>query len=109
MAVPGPPPILLLPLVLLLLLRWAAVPVASYALSPGRTPQHKILHLGESGGAGQGGRGRLVGARRSATARHVTHPDATVNLEAVVDMLDYLVWVLRGNVCVCVCMCPLCS
>ena len=40
----------------------------------------------------------------SRTARHVTHPDATVNLEAVVDMLDYLVWVLRGNVCVCVCV-----
>jgi hypothetical protein len=49
-----------------------------------------------------------VGARRSATARHVTHPDATVNLEAVVDMLDYLVWVLRGNVCMCVCVCVLC-
>lgn len=47
MAVPGPPPLLLLSLLLPLLLSKASLPAAAYTLTPGRQPQHKILHLGE--------------------------------------------------------------
>ncbi|XP_013862591.1 uncharacterized protein LOC106516669 [Austrofundulus limnaeus] len=42
-AVPGPP--LLLPLSLLLLLSMASPPAAAYTLNPELQPQHKILHL----------------------------------------------------------------
>lgn len=45
MAVPGPPP--LISLSLLLLLSKASPPAAAYMLTPGRQPQHKLLHLGE--------------------------------------------------------------
>lgn len=49
MAVPGPPLLLLLPLLLPLLLSKASLPAAAYTLTPGRQPQHKLLHLGEGG------------------------------------------------------------
>lgn len=45
MAAPGPPP--LVSLSLLLLLSKASPPAAAYTLTPGRQPQHKLLHLGE--------------------------------------------------------------
>lgn len=47
MAVPGPPPLTSLSLLLLLLLSKASPPAAAYTLTPGRQPQHKLLHLGE--------------------------------------------------------------
>lgn len=47
MAVPGPPPLLLLSLLLPLLLSKASLPAAAYTLSP-EQPQHKLLQLGES-------------------------------------------------------------
>lgn len=48
MAVPGPPLLALLSLLLPLLLSKASAPAAAYTLTPGRQPQHKLLHLGES-------------------------------------------------------------
>lgn len=45
MAMPGPPP--LISLSLLLLLSKASPPAAAYTLTPGRQSQHKLLHLGE--------------------------------------------------------------
>lgn len=48
MAVPGPPLLILLPLLLPLLLSKASLPAAAYTLTPGRQPQHKLLHLGKS-------------------------------------------------------------
>lgn len=48
MAVPGPPLLLLLALLLPLLLSMAPLPAAAYKITPGRQPQHKILHLGEN-------------------------------------------------------------
>lgn len=47
MAAPGPPPLTSLSLLLLLLLSKAPPPAAAYTLTPGRQPQHKLLHLGE--------------------------------------------------------------
>lgn len=48
MAVPGPPLLALLSLLLPLLLSDASAPAAAYTLTGGRQPQHKLLHLGES-------------------------------------------------------------
>lgn len=49
MAVPGPPLLLLLSLLLPMLLSKASLPAAAYTLTPGRQQQkqHKLLHLGE--------------------------------------------------------------
>ncbi|KAF3853816.1 hypothetical protein F7725_014504 [Dissostichus mawsoni] len=45
MAVPGPPLLLFLSLLLPLLLSKASLPANAYTLTPGRQPQHKLLHL----------------------------------------------------------------
>lgn len=47
MAVPGPPLLAFLYLLLPLLLSKAPAPAAAYTLTTGRQPQHKLLHLGE--------------------------------------------------------------
>lgn len=47
MAVPGPPLLILLSLLLPLLLSKASLPAAANTLTPRRQPQHKLLHLGE--------------------------------------------------------------